>query len=72
MQVILRWSLQHGNVIIPKSVSAEKIKENIDIFDFELKPDEMAIIDGLDRNLRLLDLTARDGDHPFFPFLEEY
>lgn len=46
-QVILRWHMQLGLVAIPKSVHAERIRENIDIFDFELTANEMQQIDGL-------------------------
>uniref|UniRef100_A0A0R3RR67 Aldo_ket_red domain-containing protein n=1 Tax=Elaeophora elaphi TaxID=1147741 RepID=A0A0R3RR67_9BILA len=70
-QVILRWAIQRGLVVIPKSVTEKRIIENISIFDFELKSEEMALINGLDRNWRILD-PARDADHPFFPFNEEY
>ena len=49
-QILLRWSLQHGNVVIPKSVHEERIAENIDIFDFQLSPEDMAALDALDEN----------------------
>lgn len=48
-QVILRWLIQQGIVIIPKSSNKDRLKENISIFDFELTADEMTIIDGLDQ-----------------------
>jgi diketogulonate reductase-like aldo/keto reductase len=51
-QVVLRWHIQHGLSAIPKSVHAERIAENIDIFDFELTAGEMAAIDGLDTGRR--------------------
>ncbi len=47
-QVILRWHLQRGIVVIPKSVNAERIKENFNIFDFELSADDMNSIAKLD------------------------
>ena len=47
-QVMLRWGLQHGRSVIPKSIKAERIAENFDVFDFELSDDQMAAIDGLD------------------------
>ncbi len=50
VQVILRWHVQHGFVAIPKSTDPAHIRENIDIFDFELSADELATIDALDRN----------------------
>lgn len=51
-QVMLRWSLQHGNVVLPKSVTPERIKENFDVFDFELTAGEMAQIDALNEDFR--------------------
>lgn len=53
-QIILRWHLQAGNVAIPSSRNPEHIKENIDIFDFTLTPDDMKKMDGLDRKTRFL------------------
>jgi len=52
-QVILRWHLQLGNVVIPKSVTPERIRENIEIFDFELDDEEMAEFAKLDRGERI-------------------
>lgn len=49
-QVILRWNLQKGVVVIPGSSNPNHIKENTDIYDFELSDDEMDKINGLDRN----------------------
>lgn len=57
-QVILRWHLQNGAVIIPKSVHKNRILENCDLFDFVLSGEDMARIDGMNRNQRLL------GDPP--------
>jgi len=48
-QVILRWLLQRGITVIPKSVHAERMAENIDVFDFELTPAEMTTMAALDR-----------------------
>jgi len=49
-QVVLRWHMQLGIVAIPKSVHAERIEENFNIFDFELDADDIATIDGFDEN----------------------
>lgn len=49
-QIILRWDLQRGVVVIPGSSNPEHMKENISIFDFELSDDEMALIAALNRN----------------------
>jgi 2,5-diketo-D-gluconate reductase A len=52
-QVIVRWHLQLGNIVIPKSVSPERIVSNFDVFDFELSDDDMTSISSLDNGTRL-------------------
>jgi diketogulonate reductase-like aldo/keto reductase len=51
-QVMLRWGLQHGRSVIPKSTKPHRIAENIDVFDFELSDAELKAIDGLDTGVR--------------------
>ena len=51
-QVLIRWSIQLGNVVIPRSSSPERITSNLDVFDFELTADEMATLNGLDDGTR--------------------
>lgn len=52
-QVVLRWHLQLGIVVIPKSVTPSRITENIEVFDFALSEDEMTAIEGLERGERI-------------------
>jgi len=52
-QAILRWHLQLGNIVIPKSATPERIRENIDVFDFELEEDELEALAGLDAGHRV-------------------
>ncbi|MEV8220703.1 aldo/keto reductase [Microbacterium sp. NPDC077391] len=59
-QVVLRWHLQKGFIVFPKSVRAERMRENLDVFDFELDDAQMTAIDGLDP----LDGSGRVGTHP--------
>jgi diketogulonate reductase-like aldo/keto reductase len=51
-QVMLRWGLQHGRSVIPKSTKPSRIAENIDVFDFQLAAEELAAIDDLDTGRR--------------------
>ncbi|HYH53544.1 MAG TPA: aldo/keto reductase [Solirubrobacterales bacterium] len=52
-QVILRWHLQIGNVVIPKSVNPERIRQNFELFDFKLSEDDMAALERLDTGERI-------------------
>ncbi|MFJ5832615.1 aldo/keto reductase [Streptomyces sp. NPDC093089] len=52
-QVVLRWHLQLGNVVIPKSVTPSRIRENIDVFGFELDAEDLAAVAALDEDRRL-------------------
>jgi 2,5-diketo-D-gluconate reductase A len=58
-QVVLRWHIQRGNIVFPKSVTPERIRENFEIFDFELEDSELERIDELDRGE-----GGRTGPHP--------
>ncbi|MEV7132431.1 aldo/keto reductase [Arthrobacter sp. NPDC093128] len=56
-QVVLRWHLQQGRVVIPKSVTPSRIRENLDVFGFTLSAGELAAVDALERD-------GRTGPHP--------
>jgi 2,5-diketo-D-gluconate reductase A len=58
-QVVLRWQLQRGNIVFPKSTTASRIRENFELFDFDLEATDMETIDTLDR-----DEDGRTGPHP--------
>lgn len=59
-QVVLRWHIQHGNIVFPKSVRRARLEENLDIFDFSLTDAEVAAIDALD----VPDGSGRVSVHP--------
>ena len=61
-QVVLRWHLQRGFIVIPKSVSEQRVHENIDVFDFSLTQEEIDSIHGLESGLRT------SGDPATFDF----
>ncbi len=54
-QIILRWAVQKGVSTIPKSVTEKRLRENFDIFDFEISPIDMQRIDNFNENLRIVD-----------------
>jgi len=58
-QIILRWHIQHGHIVFPKSMHRERMQENLDLFDFDLSPTEVATIDALDKGE-----TGRVGPNP--------
>ena len=64
-QVMLRWHIQKGVQVIPKSTKAERIAENFDVFDFEITADEIAQIDALDTGVR-------GGPEPEFITLDNF
>jgi 2,5-diketo-D-gluconate reductase A len=58
-QVTIRWHLEQGLIAIPRSIHAERLKENFDVFDFELSEEEMRQIAGLDKGE-----AGRTGSNP--------
>jgi 2,5-diketo-D-gluconate reductase A len=58
-QVVLRWHIQRGDIIFPKSVTPSRMQENFELFDFELEPDDVDEIAALDRGE-----DGRTGPHP--------
>ncbi|XP_075997945.1 aldo-keto reductase family 1 member D1-like [Genypterus blacodes] len=70
-QVALRFNIQRGVVVIPKSFSPERIKHNFQIFDFSLTEEEMKVIEALNKNTRFVELLMW-SDHPEYPFHDEY
>jgi len=71
-QVVLRWGVQRGTAVIPKTSRPERLRENLAIFDFELTADEMKAITALDRNRRFNDpgVFCEEAFNTFFPIYE--
>ena len=75
-QILIRWQIQRGVIVIPKSVTPKRIEENADDFNFTLADEEMEQINSFDCNGRLIipmmNGKPRDGGHPHFPFHIEF
>jgi D-xylose reductase len=71
-QVLLRWGVQRGTSVIPKTTRSERLRENLDIFDFELSAEEVSAIGALNRNRRFNDpgVFCEKAFNTFFPIYE--
>ncbi|MGH7137952.1 MAG: aldo/keto reductase, partial [Pirellulales bacterium] len=71
-QVVLRWGVQRGTAIVPKSSRSERLAENLALFDFELSPEEMLAISRLNRNRRFNDpgVFCEQAFNTFCPIYE--
>ena len=70
-QVILRWHVQTGNIVFPKSTNPAHLAANLDVFDFVLAPDEMAAIDALDCGKRFFNMTLEQQERTLGAFAPE-
>ncbi|UXI19769.1 lysine-specific histone demethylase [Sarcoptes scabiei] len=74
-QILIRYQIQRGLAVLPKSITPDRIKQNFDVFDFRLSSEDIAIIDSFDRNYRFLSL-AQNGPlitgHRYYPFNEDF
>ena len=71
-QVVLRWGVQRGTAIVPKTANPARLTENLNLFDFQLTPDEMAAISALDCNRRFNDpgVFCEAAFNTFYPIYE--
>ena len=70
--MLLRWGLQRGTAVIPKTSQLERLRENIDVFDFSLSDAEMNAISALNRNRRFNDpgLFCEEAFGSFYPIYD--
>ncbi|XP_075409278.1 aldo-keto reductase family 1 member C1-like [Tenrec ecaudatus] len=69
--IAIRYQIQRGVVVLAKSFNERRIKENMQVFEFQLTSEDMKVVDGLNKNFRYLDILFA-VDHPYYPFSEEY
>ncbi|XP_012298806.1 aldo-keto reductase family 1 member C4 [Aotus nancymaae] len=69
--IALRYQLQRGVVVLAKSYNEQRIRENVQVFEFQLTSEDMKVLDGLNRNFRYIVLDFFAG-HPDYPFSDEY
>ena len=70
-QIILRWHIQEGNIIFPKTTNLQHMTENLDIFDFSLTEEEMKEIAGLDKNQRFFTMSLAEQEAHLSQFVPE-
>lgn len=70
-QILIRYQIERGHVVIPKSVTKSRIISNFNVFDFRLSEEDVKAIDGFERNGRLLPMAAFIKSK-FYPFHDEY
>lgn len=70
-QIILRWHLQEGNIIFPKTTNPEHMKENFEIFDFELTDEEMEEIHDMDKDQRFFTMSLEEQEAHLSQFVPE-
>ncbi len=71
VQIILRWHIQEGTIIFPKSTNPRHIKDNFDIFDFELTGEEMERIRGVDKSVRFFTVPLEQQETQFTAWAPE-
>ncbi|XP_058388795.1 aldo-keto reductase family 1 member C23-like protein [Diceros bicornis minor] len=69
--IALRYQVQRGVVVLAKSYNEKRIKENMQVFEFQLTSEDMKVLDGLNQNLRYFG-SQIFADHPEYPFSDEY
>ncbi|XP_062955070.1 aldo-keto reductase family 1 member C3-like isoform X1 [Cynocephalus volans] len=69
--VALRYQLQRGVVVLAKSFNEKHIRENLQVFEFQLSSEDMKVLDGLNRDIRYIDAKMLTS-HPNYPFSDEY
>ena len=70
-QVLIRYAIERGLIVIPKSVTKSRLAANADVFDFELSENDLVRLKDLERGFRVVELAA-NKDHKYYPFRDNY
>ncbi|KAK8749074.1 hypothetical protein OTU49_015661, partial [Cherax quadricarinatus] len=70
-QILIRFQIDRGLIVIPKSANKSRIEENFQIWDFQLSPEDIKLLESLECNGRICS-SSEASDHPYFPFHDEY
>nr|XP_053631307.1 aldo-keto reductase family 1 member B1-like [Cherax quadricarinatus] len=70
-QILIRFQIDRGLIVIPKSVTKSRIEENFQIWDFQLSSEDIKLLESLECNGRVC-AVAETSDHPYYPFHDEY
>ena len=69
--MLIRYAIERGLIVIPKSVTKSRLEANADVFDFELSANDMEKLNALERGFRVVELAANQ-DHKYYPFRDNY
>ena len=70
-QVLIRYAIERGLIVIPKSVTKSRLAANAEVFDFELSENDLARLKDLERGFKVVELAA-NKDHKYYPFRKNY
>lgn len=70
-QVLIRYAIDRGLIVIPKSVTPARLAANADVFDFQLDADEVATLMGMERGFRVVEIAA-NKEHKYYPWADNY
>ena len=70
-QVLIRYAIEQGLIVIPKSVTKSRLAANAEVFDFELSENDLARLKDLERGFKVVELAA-NKDHKYYPFRDNY
>lgn len=71
-QILIKYQIQRNVIVIPKSVTKSRIASNFEVFDFDISPEDMDVLNSLNKPNGRMVSVPQYGDHPDYPFVEEF